>query len=321
MTTRLTDAAAAELTARANDLLDATGVTTPQPLPGGASRKLWGFEALTPSGPVPLVLLETAGTADREWQALRAAHSAGVPVAEPLWRTADGEGDGIVMRRLTGQTIPRRIFGDPELAGARGTLLDDLAAALAATHGLPLAEVPAITASSASGAVAELDAIAAELHSYDEPHPALELGLRWLRTRVPEPVRPALVHGDYRLGNVVVDHDGLSAVLDWELVHAGDPAEDLGWLCVRSWRFGRDDRPAAGLGTRRHLLATYVAAGGERIGPERLRFWEAVGNLRWGVLCLRQAQTHLSGQRRSLEHAAIGRRTCEAEWDLLAMMS
>jgi aminoglycoside phosphotransferase (APT) family kinase protein len=149
----------------------------------------------------------------------------------------------------------------------------------------------------------------------------LELGLRWLRRRLPPQREPVVVHGDFRMGNLLVDEDGLAAVLDWELVHAGDPAEDLGWMCARTWRFGRDDRPAAGLGSRRALLDAYREAGGAvGIEAEELRFWEALGNLRWGVLTLRQLYEHSSGQRPSLELAAIGRRTCEAEWDLLAMV-
>ncbi len=195
-----------------------------------------------------------------------------------------------------------------------------MAAALAAIHRIPVSEVPAI-AGRPAGAAVELDALQAELDRYPDPHPALELGLRWLRRRLPATRAPVVVHGDFRMGNVLVDEDGLAAVLDWELVHAGDPAEDLGWMCSRTWRFGRDDRPAAGLGSRRELLASYREAGGATdIGIEELRFWEALGNLRWGVLTLRQLHEHSSGQRPSLELAAIGRRTCEAEWDLLAMV-
>ena len=160
-----------------------------------------------------------------------------------------------------------------------------------------------------------------ELDRIGEPLPAVEAGLRWLRLNRPPPVeRPALVHGDFRLGNLIVDEDGLAAVIDWELCHAGDPCEDLGWLCIRSWRFGNDDRPVAGLGALNELLDAYVAAGGGRPEPERLRWWEAMGNAKWAVICARQAHDHLTGRRRSHELASLGRRICEPEWDLLELM-
>ena len=124
------------------------------------------------------------------------------------------------------------------------------------------------------------------------------------------------MHGDFRLGNSLVDADGLVGVLDWELAHVGDPAEDLGWLCVPSWRFG-GPHPVAGVGTREELLSAYAAAGGPAVDGATLRWWEAYGTLRWGVICVRQAAAHLSGAVRSVELAAIGRRTCEVELDLL----
>src|SRR4051795_2389074 len=139
-----------------------------------------------------------------------------------------------------------------------------------------------------------------------EPHPALELGLlRLARTR-PAAAGRTLVHGDFRLGNLMVDSDGLAGVLDWELAHVGDPAEDLGWLCVPSWRFG-GAHPVAGVGTREALLSAYTTAGGADIDGATLRWWEAYGTLRWGVICVRQAAAHLSGAVRSVELAAIGR--------------
>ena len=128
-----------------------------------------------------------------------------------------------------------------------------------------------------------------------------------------------LLHGDFRLGNLIVGPDGLRAVLDWELTHAGNPAEDLGWLCVKAWRFGGGP-PVAGLGSREELLAAYRAAGGADISLEELRWWEILGTLRWGVICLTQAWAHLSGAHRSVELAAIGRRVCEQEWDLLLLL-
>ena len=128
------------------------------------------------------------------------------------------------------------------------------------------------------------------------------------------------VHGDLRLGNLIIGPDSLQAVIDWELVHAGNPAEDLGWLCVKAWRFGAG-LPAAGLGTREELLAAYRAAGGADISLDELRWWEILGTLRWGVICMTQAEAHLSGAHRSVELAAIGRRVCEQEWDLLLLLA
>jgi aminoglycoside phosphotransferase (APT) family kinase protein len=174
---------------------------------------------------------------------------------------------------------------------------------------------PAAPPAPAQAAVAGLEA---ELDRIGEPHPALELGLRWLRLHLPDPVAPALVHGDFRLGNWIVDEAGLVAVLDWELCHAGDPAEDLGWMCIRSWRFGADDRAAAGCGGRDELLEAYAAAGGRAISRDELHFWEVYGNVRWGVIT--RIQASVAGDLRSLERAAIGRRTAEPEWDLLAMV-
>ncbi|HEY8865520.1 MAG TPA: phosphotransferase family protein, partial [Solirubrobacteraceae bacterium] len=200
-------------------------------------------------------------------------------------------------------------------------LTDALGAAAAAAHAVSLAEVPSLQIAGGAPAEVAIAGLEGELDRIGEPHPALELGLRWLRRNVPEPVAPGLVHGDFRLGNFLLDDDGLVGVLDWELCHAGDPLEDLGWLCIRSWRFGADRNPVAGCGSRDELLVAYAAAGGRKATREELRFWEVYGNVRWGVICLVQADVHLSGAQRSLERAAIGRRTCEPEWDLLAMVA
>jgi aminoglycoside phosphotransferase (APT) family kinase protein len=307
----------ATLATEAAERIGAAAISPPAPLAGGASRALYGFDArLADDSVAELVLLVTKGTAAQEWEALRSAFAAGVPVAEPLWRSADGT--SIVMRRLVGEAVAPRIYRAERLADARASLLAELAAALAAIHSLPLESVP--QAPRHDGASGELEDIATELWSYEDPHPALELGIRWLGQRLPPRRPPTIVHGDFRMGNMLVDERGLVAVLDWELVHVGDPVEDLGWLCGRTWRYGRDELPAAGLGAREELLAAYREAGGAEVSLEELRFWEGVAALRWGSHSLRQLHEHLSGQRPSLELAAIGRRTAEAEWDLLAMV-
>lgn len=123
------------------------------------------------------------------------------------------------------------------------------------------------------------------------------------------------MHGDFRLGNLVIDVDGLRAVLDWELAHVGDPMEDLGWLCVRAWRFG-GSAPVAGVGSLDDLFCGYAEESGVEPDPAAVHWWQVFGTLRWGVICMMQAQAHLSGAARSHELASIGRRVCETEYDL-----
>ena len=169
-------------------------------------------------------------------------------------------------------------------------------------------------------AVAQIEEWERQLDEIGEPLPAVELGLRWLRANAPVPAPSRLVHGDFRLGNFIVDENGLAAVIDWELSHLGDPAEDIGWLCIRSWRFGNDDRRVAGVGDLGEFISAYGAAGGAPVDRDRVRYWEAFGNVKWAIICARQAHDHLSGVRPSHELASLGRRICEPEWDLLELI-
>jgi aminoglycoside phosphotransferase (APT) family kinase protein len=201
-------------------------------------------------------------------------------------------------------------------------LTAQLADALARLHSLRSADLgDVLPAAQADPALGQIEEWERQLDEIGEPLPAVELGLRWLRANAPEPAEPALVHGDFRLGNFIVDEEGLAAVIDWELAHLGDPAEDIGWLCIRSWRFGNDDRAVAGVGDLDALLAAYAAAGGTKVDPGRVRYWEAFGNVKWAIICARQAHDHRSGMRRSHELASLGRRVCEPEWDLLQLVS
>ena len=136
-----------------------------------------------------------------------------------------------------------------------------LASFAAGLHALkPPADLPA-----APDPLADL---AAKLAEFDYDGGVFELAIEALSKDRPPPREPVTVHGDLRLGNLIVGEHGLNAVIDWELVHAGDPAEDLGWLCVKAWRFGAPG-PAAGLGTREELLAAYRAAGRRRRSAPR----------------------------------------------------
>jgi len=291
------------------------------PMSGGASREIWSFDAVGQDGARTELVLRRdppgrpsePGAIDREARALSLAAGAGLRVPE-LLMVSDGPGlgtAGMVMRRVSGETIARRILRDQEYSLARGALVGQIAQFAAGLHALePPAGFPCPD---------PIDDLKAALAAFDQHSPVFDLALQWLEAALPLPRKPVLLHGDLRLGNVVVGPEGLRAVLDWELTHVGNPAEDLGWLCVKAWRFGAR-APVAGLGTREELVAAYRASGGAEISQDELRWWEVLGTLRWGVICMTQAQAHLSGAHRSVELAAIGRRVCEQEWDLLLLL-
>ncbi len=320
-----------DLAARLTEYLSAhlrrpVRVTGLSRLAGGASRETWRFDAEVDGEALPLVLRRdppgrpTARACAHEVRLLEATRVAGVPVPAARWSESDPDVLGapfVVMNRVEGETIPRRILRDAALAAARERLVGQCAAALARVHAVPLDGLGFL--GEPQTPLQLVDAQRLMLDSLGEPHPVFELALRWLGERAPAGRRPGLVHGDFRVGNVSVGPEGLRAVLDWELAHVGDPAEDLGWFCVRAWRFGSDGRPAGGLGTREELLKAYREAGGARVDARDLRFWEVYGTLRWGVMCVIQASVHLSGAVRSVELAAIGRRACEMEWALLEL--
>jgi aminoglycoside phosphotransferase (APT) family kinase protein len=293
-------------------------------LSGGASRETWSFDAVRGDERTGRILqrlrpgasASTTGIAiATEAALLRVAAQHGVPVAEVL---ADDDGGilgspGMVVQRLDGETIARKLLRDDEYATARERLGAQVGAALAQIHAMPAEAVAGLRETD------QLDQFRTVLDTLGEPHPAFELGFRWLEANRPPAAAARVVHGDFRLGNLLVDASGLRAVLDWELAHLGDPLEDLGWFCVRAWRFG-SPLPAGGVATREALVAAYEAAGGAPVDRDALRWWEVLGTLKWGVICVMQAWGHLSGASRSVELATIGRRVCENEWDVLGLL-
>ena len=300
---------------------------------GGASRQTWSFDALVAGQRHELILRrdppgapkgEREGSAalDRatEFRVLRAAFAAGVRAPEVLFEltAADGLGDAYVMRRVGGTAIARKLLRDPPYEKARARITGQLGEILARIHATDPKTLPPLAHRQAADHIESLRSL---LDTLGYAQSVFELALSWLDRRKPAPTaEPVLVHGDYRTGNYLADESGVTAILDWEGAHLGDPVEDLGWLCVKSWRFGAVDKPAGGFGSREELWSAYERAGGGKVDPARAHWWEVFGTARWGIICHTQAHKHLSGAQKSMELASIGRRAVETEVDLLQLL-
>ncbi|HVV76505.1 MAG TPA: phosphotransferase family protein [Mycobacteriales bacterium] len=293
-------------------------------LSGGASRQTFTFDArhdgssrelilrLAPDGLGP----DVGATMLLEASLMREAARVGAPVPEVLAASGVAEplgGSFIVMSRISGETIARKILRDEQYAEARTKLAAQCGEVLGKLHQMDVSVLPSVTDSY------QLDGLRAILDGSGVVSPMLELALRWLDQHRPVETRRTVVHGDFRNGNLIVGADGLRAVLDWELAHIGDPMEDLGWLCTRAWRFGGSG-PVGGFGDYEDLFAAYEKTSGIAIDPEVVKWWELLGTVKWGVICVVQANRHLSGSQRSVELAAIGRRLAEQEYDVLNLL-
>jgi aminoglycoside phosphotransferase (APT) family kinase protein len=309
-----------------------TGVANLKRLSGGASQEIWSFDATTNEGLVPLILrrapggVRTAGRSgtaislETEARLIELAGEVGVPVPPVRYVLAeeDGVGQGFIMDCVPGETLARKILRDAEFADARPKLARQCGEVLARLHTVDKAKLPPLRVATGRD---EVEQYFETYKAYQYPHPVFELAFRWLKDNAPpDSTVLTLVHGDFRNGNLMIGPDGLRAVLDWEISHVGDPMADLSWICINPWRFGNIDLPVGGFGSRADLFAGYEAAGGGKVDPARVKFWEVLGTLKWGVMCMGMAAAFLQGDR-SVERATIGRRSSETEVDLMRLLA
>lgn len=300
-------------------------------LSGGASAETRLFDMVIPdAGAIQKVVLRTSsiqqnsqfsGSVSKtcEAQVQQTCAQFGVPVPEILFclDASDQLGEGYAMTCIEGETIPQKILREPCYQDARGAMTEQCANILGKLHKIPinlleknLEDQPALK---------QLSILENLYRSYQRPSAVFEVAFKWLKKHAPKDSLRALVHGDFRNGNLVVDESGVVGVLDWELCHLGDPVEDLGWLCVNAWCFGKPS-PVGGFGELDKLLSYYEAATGTNVSHQQLHYWQMFGTLRWGVICLFQAHCFLSGLNPSIELAAIGRRVSEVEIDLINLL-
>jgi len=309
--------------------LGAEGIIGLRRVTAGATQEVWQFNALGEGREEKLILRRAPGGArvsenaiglETEAALIEAAAAAGVPVpaVRHVLTPEDGLGHGFIMGFVEGETLGGRIVRHESFAKARETLAYECGQVLARIHTIDPALFPKLKRSD------PIELVTQWREGYRNsglPRPVFELTFRWLEANCPPtPAHPRFVHGDFRNGNLMIGPDGVRAVLDWELAHVGDPMEDLGWICVNSWRFGVEDKPVGGFGQREDLWAGYEAAGGAPVSRAHAKWWEVYGAMRWGVMCAGMTAA-FRGADPSVERGVIARRTSESEIDLLRLLA
>ena len=317
----------------ANVFTDFESLEIVERLSGGASQETYRIELTRGGKPAVLALRRASGGIEGEVTAahpglaveallMQTAAQAGVP--EPkvhyVLRSEDGVGAGFIMQWLDGFTLGAQIVKTPELAEIRPQLARRCGEVLAQIHGIDLV---------ASGLDQHLQHQSAEEYvrqtwqryqDFNTPQPMIDFTARWLLDHLPENTTPALVHNDFRNGNVMIDVSGIVAVLDWEVAYIGDPMRDLGWILTHSWRFGRDDLPVGGFGEVADLFAGYESVSGTSVDPEAVRFWQIFGSFWWSVGCLGMAEHYRNGPDKTVERPAVGRRSSECQVDCVNLL-
>lgn len=257
----------------------------------------------------------------------------GVKTPKPYWLETDKDVIGspfYFMERISGKATGRYVVKDSSLNKVRKAFTEELAENLTKIHRITPVNcndddlrkslkrhAGDLPNSIALDAVQELRDQTIKLQ---EPHAAMELILNWLEKNAMPTEEEVLIHGDFRTGNFMVSPDGLHGIVDWEFAHWGDRHEDVAWLCMRDWRFGKLNKEAGGFADRSEFYSLYEKYSGKKLDPKKVVYWEIMGNIRWALGSAQQAERHLSGADKGIELAAIGRRTCEMEYEAMRLI-
>ena len=296
------------------------------PLTGGASAETWKFSFSTKNETKNLILRKGSGKKSplavlKSEEAIiqQQVKESGAPVPEivAISETEADLGDAYLMKLVPGESIARKILRDKKFTEARQKLAFQCGEALAKIHSVNLKNYNQVPKKPIRE---ELNRLYLTYKSFEQPLPVFEYGFKWLDRQDFTTRKDVLIHGDFRLGNLMIDESGLAAVIDWEMVSVGNPMLDIGWMCINSWRFGQSEKVVGGFGDLEELLRGYCSISNEKIDDKEVRIWQILGTLRWGVICLIQVYSHLNGDVNSLEKAAIGRRVSETEIDLVDLL-
>ena len=301
-------------------------VSNLEPLTGGASKEIWKFEVSNAKQSTKMILRRGSGiegplaikTAD-EARIQKEVIKVGAPVPIILAVSKNDEelGDSYIMHFVEGESIARKILRDKEYKKALPILAYQCGEAIAKIHNVDINNFSFLPKKPAED---QLEDLYSTYQSFEQPSPVFEYAYLWLKEQDFGNFQESLVHGDFRLGNIIVNAEGLQSIIDWELAHIGNPLQDLGWVCGNSWRFGKNDKVVGGFGEIEDLLEGYNSISKLKVDKEMVKCWQVFGTFRWGVICLIQAYAHLNGTINSVEKAAIGRRVSETEIDIVDLL-
>ena len=297
-----------------------------EPLTGGASKEIWKFEVNANGKSDRYILRRGSGvegplaikTSD-EAKIQKTVRKLGAQVPEIVAVSSVDEelGDAYIMKFVYGESIARKILRDEEYKNTLPKLAFECGQSIAKIHQADINEFPFLPSKTV---FEQINDLYQTYVSFNQPSPVFEYTHLWLKKQNFGEINDALVHGDFRLGNIIVGKDGLKSVIDWELAHIGNPLQDLGWICGNSWRFGNTNKVVGGFGDLADLLKGYNSVSNYHVNENMVKAWQVFGTFRWGVICLIQASAHLTGSINSVEKAAIGRRVSETEIDIVDLL-
>ena len=259
-----------------------------------------------------------------EFSLLKLAFEEGVRVPEPIFFCRDPSILGrefFISRWIEGNADGRKITQQELSDAKRRKLIYEIAGQLATIHrikpkGNSTNFLKDYNSTSAEKVIAEYRAA---LDNLPETSVAIEWGLRWAELNIPKNTEKLFCHRDYRVGNLLINEDQLTAVLDWEFANWSDPMEDIAWFCAKCWRFGANTREAGGIGERSDFYNYYEEKSGRKVDKNAVFFWEVLAHIRWAIIARRQGERFASSGENSLEPAMTAYISPQLEWEILRM--
>jgi aminoglycoside phosphotransferase (APT) family kinase protein len=272
---------------------------------GGNARLAWSFELHYCDGGRELVkpcilLSQVAGRhvdsdIAAEYSVLKALSGKNACTPEAIALDLDGlvtQAPAIIMERVEGNANAVAFLND--VSGASIRLTKQLAEVTANLHqcdwmetGLRVAVNPGLAQ------IEEWEAVF--LDNRLEPHPVMRHIFQWLKTNVPKPAKLSLVHGDLRPGNFLYLKDKITALLDWEMAHIGDPAEDIAWIYRELWspqKFVKLE----------DFVQLYKAKNGLDVGQKNIIFYQIFSEMKFATISLTASASVATAKSANLRH-------------------